>query len=75
MSEYTLDASNLLCPMPVIRTQQRVAELQVGDELKVLFTDPGATHDISAWARIHGHSIMNIDDSDSNKSITILIRG
>ena len=74
MSSYILDATNLLCPMPVIKTQQRIAELNVGDELKVLFTDPGAVHDISAWVRVHGHSIINTDNSDYNKSITIVIR-
>lgn len=61
--------------MPVIKTQQKISALQVGDELEVLFTDPGASHDISAWARVHGHSIINMDNTDYNKSITLVIQG
>lgn len=58
MSEFTLDAKGLLCPLPVIRTQDRVKELAPGDELIVLCTDPGALYDIPAWCRVHGHELV-----------------
>ena len=58
MSLYQLDARNLLCPMPVIRTQNQVANLLPGDELEVLCTDPGALTDIPAWCRIEGHEVV-----------------
>lgn len=58
MSLHRLDARNLLCPMPVIRTQNRVADLAPGDELEVLCTDPGALTDIPAWCRIEGHAVV-----------------
>jgi len=54
-----LDALGLLCPLPVIRTQQRVAELPAGSALEVLATDPGAVHDIQAWCRVHGHDYVD----------------
>ena len=44
--------------MPVIRTQNQVAELGPGDELEVLCTDPGALTDIPAWCRIEGHEVV-----------------
>lgn len=53
-----LDALGLLCPMPVIRTQQAVKDLDSGCELEVLATDPGAVHDIQAWCRVHGHAYL-----------------
>ena len=56
MSRYILDARNLLCPMPVIRTQDRVKALNTGDILEVQCTDPGALNDIPAWCRVHGHT-------------------
>ena len=59
MSLHRLDARNLLCPMPVIRTQNRVADLEPGDELEVLCTDPGALTDIPAWCRIEGHEVVH----------------
>ena len=65
MSLHRLDARNLLCPMPVIRTQNRVVNLEPGDELEVLCTDPGALIDIPAWCRIEGHEVVQSGERDS----------
>ena len=54
-----LDARGLFCPLPVIRTQERVAELAPGDELTVYATDPGTLHDVPAWCRVHGHTLLH----------------
>jgi tRNA 2-thiouridine synthesizing protein A len=48
----------MLCPMPVIKTQNKVLELKPGDILEVTCTDPGALNDIPAWCRINGHTIL-----------------
>lgn len=53
-----VDARRLLCPMPVIRLQNKVNELQPGDEVEVISTDPGALNDIPAWCRINGHKVV-----------------
>tara|TARA_B110000438_G_scaffold140902_1_gene136028 strand:+ start:1085 stop:1330 length:246 start_codon:yes stop_codon:yes gene_type:complete len=58
MSEHEIDARRLLCPMPVIRTQDKIKTLEDGDLLTVTCTDPGVTSDIPAWCRIHGHEII-----------------
>lgn len=58
MSEYRLDARRLLCPLPVIRVQDRAEQLQPGDVLEVLCTDPGALYDIPAWCRLNGHQVL-----------------
>lgn len=56
-----LDARRLLCPMPVIRTQERVATLPAGTLLDVLCTDRGALQDIPAWCRVHGHTYLGAE--------------
>lgn len=60
-SHETLDARRLLCPMPVIRAQNKIETMQPGDTLTVICTDPGATSDIPAWCRINGHKVLEID--------------
>lgn len=60
-----LDARGLLCPLPVIRTQNRVRELRSGAHLEVLATDPGALHDIRAWCRVHGHEYLEDSGCDA----------
>lgn len=75
MSRQTVDARNLLCPLPVIRTQDAAAQCMPGDELQVLCTDPGALHDIPAWCRMFGHSVIEIDQLQRDITITICIGG
>lgn len=58
MSHYELDARRLLCPMPVIKTQNLVKTLNHGDTITVIATDPGALHDLPAWCRINGHLLI-----------------
>ncbi len=72
MSHYTLDARNSLCPMPVIKTQNKVAELQAGDTLEVTCTDPGALNDIPAWCRINGHTV--IETQENNEEVIIIVQ-
>ncbi len=55
----TLDARGLLCPLPVIRTQDRVKKMAPGEVLEVYATDPGVMHDIPAWCRVHGHEFLS----------------
>lgn len=55
---HRLDARGLLCPLPVIRTQDRVAGLGPGERLEVRCTDPGVLQDIPAWCRINGHRVL-----------------
>jgi len=66
-----LDARRLLCPMPVIRTQDKIKTLSTGDVLKVICTDPGVVHDIPAWSRINGHKVLDIKEQDDEIFITI----
>ena len=71
MSEYTLDARRTLCPLPVIKTQDKIKELQSGDILEVTSTDPGALNDIPAWCRINGHTVL--DSSETSGEVIIRI--
>ena len=73
MGHFVLDARRLLCPLPVIRTQDRIAELAPGDTLEVQATDPGALHDIPAWCRIHGHTVLAITRNDGEVTVTLQV--
>ena len=75
MSEYELDARRLLCPLPVIRTQDKVKQLQQGDVLSVTCTDPGVLQDIPAWCRINGHQILQTESGKYEYRITLQVGG
>ena len=69
--KHTLDARRLLCPMPVIRVQDKVSGLSQGDVLEVWCTDPGSRSDIPAWCRINGHRVLDITESDGELVLTL----
>ncbi|MBT4160736.1 MAG: sulfurtransferase TusA family protein [Gammaproteobacteria bacterium] len=73
MSEIELDARHLLCPLPVIRTQDKIASLESGDTIIVTCTDPGTLNDIPAWCRIHGHEMLEHRTEGRELSFRILV--
>jgi tRNA 2-thiouridine synthesizing protein A len=60
--------------MPVIKTQNKIKELNVGDSLEVICTDPGALSDVPAWVRINGHKIIDIQENNDEIIITVLVQ-
>lgn len=58
MEKVVLELHRLLCPMPVIRVQNRVKQLSPGTLLEAVCTDPGVLNDIPAWCRINGHQVL-----------------
>lgn len=65
MSKNTLDCRNLLCPMPVIRTQNALKDIADGDTLEVICTDPGTLSDIPTWCRINQHQVISSEEIDN----------
>ncbi|MCC6199154.1 MAG: sulfurtransferase TusA family protein [Moraxellaceae bacterium] len=70
---HQIDARRLLCPLPVIRTQNAVRKLQKGDELLVIATDPGVMQDIPAWCRVHGHQVVSAEKYELEFHIRVLV--
>lgn len=56
MKEINLE--RLLCPMPVIKTQNMLKTMSSGNRLKVLCTDPGTMYDIPAWCKVNGYNLV-----------------
>ncbi|WP_457665422.1 sulfurtransferase TusA family protein [Thiolapillus sp.] len=74
MAREVLDCRRLLCPMPVIRVQDRIATLQPGDEVEAICTDPGVMQDIPAWCRINGHLVLEQKEEDDEYVLLIRVQ-
>ncbi|MBS1544673.1 MAG: sulfurtransferase TusA family protein [Bacteroidetes bacterium] len=59
----TLDCTGLLCPMPVVKTFKTIKEMQVGDVLEMIATDPGAMPDMKAWANQTKHELLEATEA------------
>jgi len=68
-----LDCRRMLCPMPVIKVQDKVETMNAGDELVAFCTDPGVMQDIPSWCRINGHQVVDSSEKDDEYIIRIRV--
>ncbi|PWE55052.1 response regulator SirA [Metarhizobium album] len=54
----TYDLKGLKCPLPVLKTRRRLAQLKQGDDLLVETTDPLAVIDITHFCNQDGHALL-----------------
>jgi len=71
MSEYkidkTLDCAGLSCPMPLAKTNKAVKEMQAGQILEMIATDPNAMLDMEAWAKQTRNELLVAQKQDDGK--------
>ena len=58
--DLEVDASGLHCPLPLLRLKKALMEVQSGDVIKVIATDPAAHLDIGVYVDQTGHQLIEI---------------
>lgn len=53
-----LDTRGLFCPEPVMLLHNRIADIQEGQILKVMATDPSTTRDIPRFCQFLNHELL-----------------
>lgn len=59
-----LDCAGMLCPLPVIKVSKAIKEIEIGQVLKMVATDPGAPPDMEAWSRQTGNELLDSHQED-----------
>lgn len=59
--KLSLDFKGLLCPMPVVKLALAIKQVQVGESVEAVATDPGVMADIPAWARSTGNELVTLE--------------
>ena len=67
-----LDARGLNCPLPILRTKKALGELQSGQVLRVVATDPGSVKDFAAFCKQNGSELLS--KAETNKEFTFLLK-
>jgi tRNA 2-thiouridine synthesizing protein A len=57
-AQKEIDTRGLNCPLPILKAKKALAELQSGEVLKVVATDPGSVRDFQAFARQTGNELV-----------------
>ncbi len=60
--DVILDCYGLLCPMPIIETARKMNELQIGEILEIISTDPGIKEDMSSWCQTTGQEFLGYEE-------------
>ncbi|MFY7866804.1 sulfurtransferase TusA family protein [Roseateles sp.] len=68
-----LDTRGLNCPLPILKAKKALAEMESGQLLKVVATDPGSTRDFQAFARQTGNELVE-QSSQADEFIHVLKR-
>lgn len=53
-----VDARGLNCPLPILKAKKALSEMQSGQLLKVVCTDPGSVRDFQAFAKQTGNELV-----------------
>ena len=70
-ADATLDTFGLLCPVPIIKTAQKMKEMEIGQVLEVLATDPGIKADMPAWCRATGHEFLGAEEEEGEYRVYV----
>ena len=69
--DKVMDLKGLPCPMPVVKISKGIKEVDVGQVIQAISTDPGALTDFPAWARTSGNEILKTEENDNEISFYI----
>ena len=67
-----LDARGLNCPLPILRAKKALGELQSGQVLKIVATDPGAVKDFQAFSKQTGNELLS--HAEAGKEFTFYMK-
>ena len=67
-----LDARGLNCPLPILRAKKALNELQSGQVLKIVATDPGSVKDFQAFSKQTGNELLS--HAEANKEYTFFMK-
>jgi tRNA 2-thiouridine synthesizing protein A len=61
-ADKSLDCVGLYCPMPIVKTAEKMKELKKGEVLEVVADDRGIKQDMPAWCRATGNEFLGAEE-------------
>ncbi|WP_413719966.1 sulfurtransferase TusA family protein [Silicimonas sp. MF1-12-2] len=59
-----LDATGLLCPLPVLKAAKRMRALPSGGMMRLFADDPAAIVDVPHFCAEQGHQLLSSEETD-----------
>ena len=67
-----IDTRGLNCPLPILRAKKALSDVQSGQVLKIVATDPGSIKDFEAFSKQTGHPLLA--QAEANGEFTFFMR-
>jgi tRNA 2-thiouridine synthesizing protein A len=62
-ADQSLDCVGLYCPMPIVKTTDKIKELKPGEVLEIVADDKGIKQDMPAWCQATGHEFLGMEEA------------
>ena len=59
-----LDATGLLCPLPVLKLQKMIKSIKEKERIKLITDDPAAVVDVPHFCNEQGHYLIEVSDQN-----------
>lgn len=69
--DVEVDATGLICPMPLLKAKQALNAMARGQHLRVVATDPGSERDFEVFCRQSGHVLVT-GGRDADRFVFVL---
>ena len=71
MTQIDLDATGLLCPLPVLKAAKRLKSMDSGQRLRLSADDPAAVVDVPHFCAEAGHTLVSSEERAGVQSYVI----
>ena len=72
MATVQLDATGLICPLPVLRARKAMRDVVPGGLLEVRATDPAAVKDFANFCEATGHTLVESRQDDAGVYVFVM---
>jgi len=70
-ANQSLDCMGLYCPMPIVKTTERIKDLKSGEVLEVVADDKGIEPDMIAWCKATGHKYLGLEKENNELKVYV----
>ena len=67
-----IDTRGLNCPLPILRAKKALSDVQSGQVLKIVATDPGSVKDFETFSKQTGHALVS--QAEANGEFTFFLK-
>jgi len=70
-ADAILDTLRLYCPMPIVKTAEKIKDIKIGQVLEVISDDEGIKEDMPAWCKRTGNECLRIEEREGEYRVYV----